>query len=292
MKLSHELAYVRPEGGAVRLTFGMDAEVKEVRVLRVPAGAIVTGPDDPQATVVFYGTPARGEAFYRFERNSSEDDPRGEVWDLEAYADSFGDSENRIDGSRWDYHLFPRGEYTWGEPVVLKVDCRRTAQAELMLDVKALVYSRARYHGLSKGVFAIKQESLHDRAPPIIQVKARHTLTEVFLGEEDDGEGSIVTATFRAVAEARLLASSPAERDTLGDFFTSRLLGDLNLFGALGWDGLGLSTSDSMVDLGAALLYTREITLDGLVDAAVRREHTLSLRAPVFSFRAELDIDE
>jgi hypothetical protein len=286
--LSHITTTARAEGGAVRISFGMPKGYPHVRVLRVPEGTPVGGPEDESAHLVWDGPPRAGEPSYRFARNLEGTLERGEIWDLQAFGDRFDDAANLIDGHAWDYYLWPKHGSSYGESVMVKVTPQRSLHAYMALQVKDLVYQRARYHAAPRGVFVLKDEALHRQGPPLLQIAERYVLADIHLGSEDDGDGSARTATFRGIAEARLLARTPAQRDELGDYFMMRFLGDLELFGELGWDELGMSARDNMADLGDALYYTREITLDGIVDAYIERTHPFDLGNVTFAWRVTL----
>ncbi|WP_172958668.1 hypothetical protein, partial [Thermus scotoductus] len=188
----------------------------------------------------------------------------GEVWDLEAFPAGWADERNALDGGRWTYWLWPRAGDVYGEPATVSVEVARRAEVRIILDVKKILYHRLRYHGESRGVFVALQEHLHTEKPfPQALIKARYALAERAMGDVDG------VSTFRAVGEILLLADTPGKRDELAMYVTMRLLSDLPLLEALGWDGLTLSRADRMLDLGDAVLYGAELTLEGAVDAYV-----------------------
>lgn len=266
-RLAHVLAEPRPEGGAVRITFMRPPGFPEVRVLRAPEGVDLSGPDDPGGYLVWDGPPkpSRPYPFIHHPDPGLPEELAGEVWDIEAFPASWAEDRNALDGGRWTYWLWPRAGGTYGEPVRVTVEVVRRAEARLVLDVKRVLYHRLRYHGEPRGVFVALQEHVHAERPlPQLLVKARYVLSERAVG----GDLQAVS-TFRAVGEVILLADSPGKRDELAIYFTHRLLSDLPLLEALGWDGLTLSRLDRMMDTGEALLYAAEWSLEGVVDAYV-----------------------
>ncbi len=287
-RLTHLLTTARAEGGAVRISFGMPAGFPHVRVLRTPTGVPVTDPNDTAAHLVWDGPPQQGEPSFRFARNLDTAD-RGQIWDIQAFADQFNDRVNLIDDQSWDYHLWPRSGATFGQVSRVTVRPRRTVNTYLTLNIKDLVYQRGRYHAAPRGVAVIKHQALQGHAPPLLQIAERYVLTHIHIGSEDrEGGGESQMATLRGIAEARLIARTPAERDELGEYFMLRFWGDLGLFGELGWDELGLNARDSMVDLVDAMYYAREITLDGIVDAYLDRNAEIGLGNVRFAWRVPL----
>ena len=265
-RLTHILAEPRPEGGAVRIRFMRPEGYPEVRVLRAPEGVDLTGPDDPAGHLVWDGPP-RPSRPYPFVHRPDPDLPEalaGEVWDLEAFPAGWEDERNALDGGRWVYWLWPKRGGDYGEPATVAVEVARRAEARLVLDVKKLLYHRLRYHGEPKGVFVALQEHVHAEKPlPQALIKARYTLAERAMGGVDG------VSTFRAIGEVLVLADAPGKRDELAMHLSLRLLSDFPLLEALGWDGLTLSRMDRMLDLGDAVLYGAELTLEGVVDAYV-----------------------
>lgn len=277
--ISSLLTQPRPEGGAVWFSFALPEGFDEVRVLRVEAGETLTGPDDPAAHVVFDGTPEPAEPYNRSALLETHPLPRYGVWDIQAFTDRFSDEENIIDTVAWTYLFYARAaDGRYGEPVEVTFTPARHLDVFFMTDVKDLVYQRARYHALLTKAFVAKQEHVHlHKGPPQVIVKIRQNLEQIMLGAEMVGQADETTAVFHSVAEVLILCSEPMERDELGNYFTERFLGDLELLNELGWDGLSLSTRDGMMETQEELFYTREITLDGKIDAIISRGHTYTV---------------
>lgn len=282
----------RPEGGAVRLTFGLTDDAATIHVQRVPTGDPTPAHGDPAVHIVFDGQPAQVDDDYRFLRAAPEPQARYAVWDLEAYTEHFADAPNQIDLGTWDYYLYALdASGTPGTPVLATVTVERRIGATFDLNAKELVYQRARYHATAMGgIFVAKLEHLHNEPPPQVLVKARHQHLDTHLSEMAVRGGTQVSTTFRAIVEVLLITRTPDERDDLGDALGPRLLSDLHLFGELGWDGLKLAWQDGMVTFNEQPHYTRSFTLDGLVDAHLIRTDTLALIEDIIpTWRGDLD---
>lgn len=273
------LATPRPEGGAVRLTFGLTSDAATVYVQRVPAGDPAPTHGDPAVHVVFDGEPVQVDDDYRFHRATKEPQPRYAVWDIEAFTEHFADAPNTIEGSTWAYYLYAvDGGGTPGAATLITAAVQRRLDTRLTVNAKELVYQRARYHAEALGgLFVAKLEHLHNEPPPQVLVKARHQHLDTHLSEMVVRAGTQVSTTFRAIVEVLLITRSPDERDDLGDALAPRLLSDLHLFGELGWDGLKLAWQDGMVTFNEQPHYTRSFTLDGLVDAHLIRTDATGL---------------
>ncbi|WP_027894452.1 DUF4114 domain-containing protein [Calidithermus chliarophilus] len=268
------MALPRPEGGAVHLLFSLPSPAARVRVIRLPAGQAPASPTDPAARLVFEGDPLRVGAFPFHLRPDPPRDPElyAEVFDLEAFAYSFGDDANAIEGQEWDYYLYALEGGAYSEAVRVRARPQRTARHRLRLEVKPLLYQRLKYHAQDAegGVFVAMEESLHEGHPfPVVLAKARYVLATRHLGHTRQAEGEELAVTYRAVGEVLILARDPGERDRLARHFRDRLVCDLSLFELLGWEDVKLQGSDVMQDFQDAVFYGHTLALDGEVDGFI-----------------------
>ena len=264
----------RPEGGAVQLTFTLPDGYREVRVDRYPAG------QTHNPVTIFEGVPQRAGR-YRFgfsKSNPTDPQQRGMVYDLEAFSDRFVDVPNRIDTHTFDYWLMPKNDtgYTDDWVVVRNVTPKRLVHADMELDLKTTLYHRLRYHAgmfTEAPVWVGRQDHINGSQPmPQVLFKVRHVLTERPLGRTEQADSYTEhTSVFRAVCDIIVVCEDPGSRDRLGDHFRLHLLTDFGLLESLDYQSLKLNDQDNHINLPEINYYTRELSLEGDLDAYVTR---------------------
>lgn len=291
--ITHLRALPRPEGGAVALHFALSDDLTGVRVLR--GGVAFTSPTDPTASVIYDGLPPT-TGYHPFVAGGNKN--VAHLLDLYAFAARFEDEPNVLEGTVV-YSVFGRVGATHQPPVTATATPVRTITVSYGVgldDLKTLLYQRLRYHALTAPLktFVSKSETLDSQQDNQLLIKTRKVLDTIPLGAQPGKVGLEQTLLFRTIAELNLLATTPENRDTLGTYFETCLLGDLNLLSSLNWNNPNFSSQDRDADTEYGLRYSREISLDGTTEATIITPRTVNVADITFtpcSFQLLVDPD-
>lgn len=271
----------RSEGGAVQITFTLPEGYPKATITRYVAGTL------QQPTTVLNGTPQPGGRYLFGYNKHGATDPtrRGMAWDLQAYVDRFGEEPNALDGHTFDYWITPQtADGKAGDPVVVtNVSPRRSVNAEMDIDLKTLLYHRLRYHAAffaESNVFVGRQDHINgSKGLPQVLFKVRHVLTERPIGRRDAGETiETYTMTYRGIVDIMVVCDDPGQRDRLGDHMRLHLLSDFGLLESLDYVGLNLNDQDGHINLAEINYYTRELSLEGMLEATVNKEKDVTVK--------------
>lgn len=275
-------ALPRPEGGAVALHFALSDDLTGVRVLR--GGGAFTSPDDPTASVIYDGLPPTTK-YHPYVAGG--DKNVAHLLDLYAFAAKFEDVPNVVAGAVV-YSVFGRVDTVYQAPVIATATPSRTITVTYGVgldDLKTLLYQRLRYHALTAPLktFVSKSETLDAQQDNQLLIKTRKVLDTIPLGAQPGKLGLEQTLLFRTIAELNLLATTPENRDTLGTYFETCLLGDLNLLSGLNWNNPNFLSQDRDADTEHGLRYSREISLDGTTEATIITPRTVNVVNIIFT---------